>query len=56
MTSTEHEQQTLEAAMSECRRRLSYFRAENDDLNADLAEADLNLMLERWSQLVTTHP
>lgn len=42
------ERQILEAAMSECRRRLAYLRDEGDDIAADLAEADLNAMLERW--------
>lgn len=48
---TDHELRTLEAAMTECRKRLAYFRREDDALNADLAEADLNLMLERWERL-----
>lgn len=47
----EHELRALEAAMTECRRRLAYSRAENDDLNRDLLVADLNLMLDRWTQL-----
>lgn len=54
--STEQERYVIEAALIECRRRLDYFRAEKDDLNADLAESDLNLMLERWGQLASTHP
>lgn len=49
----EHERDVLERAMTECRRRLDYFREEEDDLNGDLAEVDLNLMLERWAQLAT---
>lgn len=51
LPSVEQEIHVLEQAMTECRRRLAYSRIENDQLQIDLLEADLNLMLERWSKL-----
>lgn len=46
-----YERGALEHAMVECRRRLEYARAESDDLQVDLLEADLNFMLERYGRL-----
>lgn len=39
--------------MKECTRRLKAYRREGDDIAADLAEADLNAMLERHAALAT---
>lgn len=39
--------------MRECTRRLKVYRRERDDIAADLAEADLNAMLERHAALAT---
>ncbi len=49
--SAEQEKHTLKVALVECRRRLEHYREQGDQLNADLAEADLNLMLDRLMRL-----
>jgi len=37
--------------MVECGKLLKQYRAEGDDVAADLTEADLNVMLERHAEL-----
>lgn len=49
--STEQEEHVLKAALTECRRRLDAYRREGDTLAADIAEADLNTMLDRLTEL-----
>lgn len=49
--SAEQEKHTLQQALVECRRRLEILRAEGDELAANLAESDLNVMLERLGEL-----
>lgn len=51
MDAIAHERAVLQEAMTAARRRLAYFRAEGDELNRDLTEAELNAMLERWERL-----
>lgn len=41
------ERNVLEACLTECKRQLDRFRREDNDLQADLAESDMNQMLER---------
>lgn len=49
--STEQEEHVLKAALTECRRRLEYYRADGDELAASLAENDLNTMLDRLAEI-----
>lgn len=51
--STEQERHVLKEALVECRRRLEQYRREGDELAADIAESDLNTMLERLAVLGT---
>lgn len=45
------ETEVLEKCLSECRRRLEQFRDDRNELQADLAEADMNQMLDQWQRL-----
>lgn len=49
--SVEQERHVLQAALVECRRLLAQYRREGDLLAADIAEADLNTMLDRLAEL-----
>ena len=45
------EKKVLEASLQECEKRLQRYRKEGNELQADLAEADMNKMLEVLGEL-----
>jgi hypothetical protein len=45
------ESEVLKTALTECQQRLNRFREMENWLEADLAEADLNAMLEKLQEL-----